>query len=142
MGATKRALPPALAANRWKPGQSGNPSGHSGAYGEAVRLAQKAAPDALRRLIELMNSEDERVAVVACNSILDRAFGKPNVAENLKDDLVARIQAMSREERLARVEQLRENAKRYLPEFEAARAKPRRLRLASGATAEGCDGES
>ena len=31
MGAPKRKLPPALVSNRWRPGQSGNPTGHSGA---------------------------------------------------------------------------------------------------------------
>jgi hypothetical protein len=51
MGAPKRALPPALAANRWKRGQSGNLSGHSGAYGEAMKLAQAAAPQAICRLM-------------------------------------------------------------------------------------------
>ena len=40
--APKRNLPPALAASRWRPGQSGNPSGHSGEYGEAMRLARQA----------------------------------------------------------------------------------------------------
>jgi hypothetical protein len=39
-------------------------------------LARQAAPYAVHRLIELMDSEDERVAAVACNSILDRAFGR------------------------------------------------------------------
>jgi hypothetical protein len=78
--ASRRALPPALRAHCWRPGQSGNPGGLSGAYGEAMRLAQQAAPDAVRRLIELMESDDERVAAVACNAILDRAFGKPREA--------------------------------------------------------------
>jgi hypothetical protein len=73
----KRPLPPALAANVWQKGQSGNPAGHTGLYGEAVSLARQAAPTAVRRLIELMASEDERVASVAANAILDRAFGKP-----------------------------------------------------------------
>lgn len=130
MGAPKRVLSPALAANRWKPGQSGNPSGHSGAYGDAVRLAQHAAPYAVRRLIELMSSDDERVAVVAANSILDRAFGKPKVADEAKDDIVSRIAAMSHEERVQRARQLLENLTRYVGASEAARAKPRRLRLA------------
>ena len=31
----------------------------------------------MERLGELMESPDERVATVACNAILDRAFGKP-----------------------------------------------------------------
>ena len=49
----------------------------NGQYGEAISLARQAAPDAVRRLIQLMSSDDERVSVVACNAILDRAFGKP-----------------------------------------------------------------
>jgi hypothetical protein len=73
----KRALSPQFTANIWRPGQSGNPAGHSGLYGEAVSLARQAAPAAVRRLIELMGSADERVASVAANAILDRAFGKP-----------------------------------------------------------------
>jgi hypothetical protein len=94
MGAAERKLPPALAANRWRPGQSGNPSGHSGAYGEAMQLARQAAPGAVQRLIELAELDridergkliplsqlpdaDRRVIAVACNALLDRAFGKP-----------------------------------------------------------------
>jgi hypothetical protein len=50
MGAPKRALPPALAANPWGQGQSGNHSGHSGEYGQAMRLASQAAPYAVQRL--------------------------------------------------------------------------------------------
>jgi hypothetical protein len=73
----KRSLSPAFTANIWRPGRSGNPTGHSGLYGEAVSLARHAAPAAVKRLIELMSSDDERVASVACNSLLDRAFGKP-----------------------------------------------------------------
>ena len=42
-------------------------------------LARQAAPDAMRRLIELMRSEDERVASVACNAVLERAWGKPKL---------------------------------------------------------------
>jgi hypothetical protein len=45
-------------------------------YGRLLWLRQ-AAPDAVRRLIDLVQSADERVAAVACNAILDRAFGKP-----------------------------------------------------------------
>ena len=128
MGAPKRALPPALAANRWQPGVSGNPSGHSGEYGVAIKLAQRASPTAMRRLIELMDSEDERVAAVACNAILDRAFGKPKVAEEQKDDLVARVEAMSPEERVRMAEELVERGARYLPAYEAYEAARRQSR--------------
>src|SRR5271169_2953472 len=101
MHAPKRVLPPALAANRWRPGQSGNPLGHSGAYGEAMKIARSYAPAAMHRLAELaeldqFDSEgnlvplsdlpdaDRRVIAVAANSILDRAFGKPKVAREFQ----------------------------------------------------------
>jgi hypothetical protein len=118
MGAPKKVLPPALAANRWRPGQSGNPLGHSGAYGEAMKIARSYAPAAMHRLAELaelnqLDSEgnlvslsdlpdaDRRVIAVAANSILDRAFGKPKAAEGEKDDMDAQLASMSRKERLA-----------------------------------------
>jgi|HubBroStandDraft_6_1064221.scaffolds.fasta_scaffold140546_4 hypothetical protein len=72
-----KALAPAFLERRWKKGQSGNPSGHTAEYGEVLALARFLAPRAIERLGELMESEDERVAAVACNAILDRAFGKP-----------------------------------------------------------------
>ena len=140
MSAPKRALPPALAANRWRPGQSGNPSGHSGEYGVAIKLAQRAAPKAVRRLIELMASEDERVAAVACNAILDRAFGRPKVAEEAKDDFEAQLRAMTPEERIRMAQELLERGARYLPAFKAAQARSRKLRLASGVATEQNDG--
>jgi hypothetical protein len=134
-------LHPAMRSRMWQPGQSGNPAGHSGEYGATIRLAQRAAPKAMRWLIELTDSEDERVAAVACNAILDGAFGKPKVAEE-KDDLVARVEAMSPEERVRMAEELIERGARYLPAYEAyeaARGKLRSLRLASGAERSGED---
>jgi hypothetical protein len=113
MGAPKRVLPAALADNRWRPGQSGNPSGHSGEYGQAMRLARQAAPYAVHRLIALMDSEDERVAAVAANAILDRAFGKPGPAKEEKDDVGARFANMTREERLAEMQRLLEAVQQY-----------------------------
>jgi hypothetical protein len=132
MGAPKRVLPPALAANRWRPGQSGNPLGHSGTYGEAMKIARSYAPAAMHRLAELaelnqLDSEgnlvplsdlpdaDRRVIAVAANSILDRAFGKPKPAvEEKEDDMDARLRAMSREERLALMHELLEPMRKYL----------------------------
>jgi hypothetical protein len=73
----KHSIPPNLASHCWQPGQSGNPGGFNGAHGEALRLAREASPKAVLRLIELMGSDDARVAVVACNAILDRGLGKP-----------------------------------------------------------------
>jgi hypothetical protein len=64
---------------------------HSGTYGEAVKLARAAAPKALDRLIELIDSADERVAVVASNAVLDRAFGKPKIVEEERKIQLQRV---------------------------------------------------
>ena len=120
MGAPKRTLPPALAANRWRPGQSGNPSGLSGEYGEAVRIARSYAAAAMHRLAELaalnqLDSEgnlvplselpdaDRRVIAVAANSILDRALGK---AKDQSDGGPQSLAGMPVEEQKRRVLQL------------------------------------
>jgi hypothetical protein len=102
----------------WKPAQSGNPTGYSGAYGEVTRLARQASPYAIQRLIALMDSEDERVAAVACNAILDRAFGKPRVQTEEKDSLEARIANMTRKERLARMRELLEPMRAHLHDID------------------------
>ena len=57
-----RDVPENARPYKWKPGQSGNPTGRSGLYGECRRLAAEASPSAMRRLIELMDAQDERVA--------------------------------------------------------------------------------
>ena len=57
-------------------GRVGEPLWHAAEYGEVVRRARELSIRAVERLAELMESEDERVAAVASNAILDRAFGK------------------------------------------------------------------
>jgi hypothetical protein len=109
----RRALSPAFLARTWKPGESGNPSGHSGLYGEAISLARQAAPDAVRRLIELMQSDDERCAAVACNSILDRAFGRVKQAEDPPSER-EELEAMTPEERRAEMQRLVDKARGVL----------------------------
>ena len=118
--------------NRWKPGQSGNPSGHSGEYGQAIRLARQAAPYALQRLIQLMDSDDERVATVACNSVLDRAFGRPKPVMEEKDDLETRIANMTREERLNRMRELLAPMRQYLTELDGKEAETEVMTIESG----------
>lgn len=130
-------LPKALADRRWRPGQSGNPAGHTGEYGEVMKIARSYAPAAMHRLAELaelsqLDSEgnlvplsdlpdaDRRVIAVAANSILDRAFGKPKAAEGEKDDMGAQIASMSREQRLALMRMLLEPMRRYLPAAKTA----------------------
>jgi hypothetical protein len=52
---------------------------------------------------------------VACNAILDRAFGKPGPPKEEKDDIKARFANMTREERLAEMQRLLEPMQQYLP---------------------------
>ena len=74
--AAPRKLPPALAANLWRKGQSGNPGGTGGAVRAAQRLARDASPMVMARLIELTMSSQEKVALVACQAVLDRGLGR------------------------------------------------------------------
>jgi hypothetical protein len=62
----------------WKAGQSGN-TGHNKAYAGMLRLARVHSREALMTLVECINdaSAPWPARVVAANSILDRAFGKP-----------------------------------------------------------------
>lgn len=99
-----RDVPENARPYKWKPGQSGNPAGRSGLYGECRRLAAEASPSAMRRLIELMDAQDERVAYMAAVAVLDRAGVKPKEYDPREEQ-----QALSRlplEERKARLAEL------------------------------------
>ena len=75
-GRTTR-LPPALAANVWKPGQSGNPSGRGGEYQRCLALCRENSFDAAQEIIRLSReSDDERVRYMAATWVYERAWGK------------------------------------------------------------------
>lgn len=59
------------------PGQSGNPGGRVGLPADIRARLEAAAPEAVDRLIELVRSEDDRVALAASEALLSRLFGKP-----------------------------------------------------------------
>lgn len=61
----------------FKPGTSGNPGGRPRGEREVLELARESSPRAIGRLIELIEHEDPRTSIAACNAVLDRAFGKP-----------------------------------------------------------------
>ena len=84
----------------FQPGQSGNPSGYGGAYAEARRICAQASGDAARRQVELMASDDERVALMATEAVLNRGAGKPrdHSAEERRD-VQADLSALSPDER-------------------------------------------
>jgi hypothetical protein len=59
------------------PGSALNPSGRPRIVQEIQELARSAAPAAFARVVALMNSDDERIALAASQEILNRAYGKP-----------------------------------------------------------------
>jgi hypothetical protein len=64
-------------------GKPGRKTGRQAAAG--VRdLAQKHAAHALEKLVTLVDSKNERVALSAAQTVLDRAHGKVAQAMNLK----------------------------------------------------------
>ena len=56
-----KKLPRALAARLWRPGQSGNPSGRSGRYGEMQRLCREFSPQGAQVLIHDRNRIGEHL---------------------------------------------------------------------------------
>jgi hypothetical protein len=116
-----RALSPAFLERQWKPGQSGNPKGHTAEYGEVVALAQAFSVRAIERLGELMESTDERVAVVAANAILDRAFGKPQPQRHEPPTpLEQRLRQMTPDQREQEAREFYRKVQQRLLEAEAA----------------------
>ena len=90
--------------HRFKPGQSGNPLGRP--KQEDIRaLARKGTKRAVSRLMELIESPDEKIALAACNSLIDRAYGPPRAPE---DDEQAHKGAVNIQ--VVRLSDARENA--------------------------------
>src|ERR1700674_4804218 len=58
-------------------GQSGHPGGKGGTFYEAQQICRQATPEAARVMVELLNSVDDRVRLMAADKVYERAFGKP-----------------------------------------------------------------
>ena len=88
----KKPLPAALAANLWKPGQSGNPGGKGGTYYEMMRLARQFTPQATQILIDIASDpgEEARSRIVAIGMLYDRAWGKPKDYDPKTDEAATR----------------------------------------------------
>lgn len=71
----------------FKPGQSGNPSGRPKKDRDLTLLAKDESEKALKVLIKLMGSDDDRVALQAAQAILDRAVGKPRQTVDMNADV-------------------------------------------------------
>ena len=62
----------------WEPGKSGNPGGMGvRLYHEVRKLAADKSMAAMERIISLMHCDDDRVAFIACQTVLERGIGKP-----------------------------------------------------------------
>jgi hypothetical protein len=85
-GSASDFSPPAIRrteAGRFPTGVSGNPGGRSRADLEIRDLAQSHGASAIGRLLELTQSTNERVAVAACEALLNRGFGTPRQSIDL-----------------------------------------------------------
>jgi hypothetical protein len=69
-------------------GRSGNPSGRPKALAEIVSLCRQHSVEAVRRIVELIGSDDERVSLAACQYLLDRGYGKPKESVVLEEKSV------------------------------------------------------
>ena len=73
----------------FEPGKSGCPGG-PGKRSDQERLVQRLAREhtvrALNRLVAIIDSENEKAAVAACNAVLDRGWGKPTQQVQLQDE--------------------------------------------------------
>jgi Family of unknown function (DUF5681) len=65
--------------HRFKPGQSGNPTGRAKIIGEIQELARAHTPSAIKTLVGIMENEQSPPAarVAAAAHLLDRAYGRP-----------------------------------------------------------------
>ena len=71
-------------AGHFAPGVSANPGGRVKIDPEAREILKAATPKAARRLVEMIGSKSEKVAIMACNSILDRILGKPEAVSKVE----------------------------------------------------------
>jgi hypothetical protein len=58
-------------------GESGNPGGRPRVAAEVQEFARQHGPEGIARLITLMRSDNEPVALRAAEALLDRAYGRP-----------------------------------------------------------------
>ena len=89
----------------WLPGRSANPGGRPGVPEVIKATLRELSPRAVRRLGELLESEDERIQLEAAKAILDRHLGRPAIQADISlhrgvaDDHLAALLEMARKRR-------------------------------------------
>lgn len=69
----------------------GRPKGSLNRTTESVKkMAQEHGPRAIRRLAEIMESEDEKAARAAASDLLNRAYGMPKQMVEMDADISIR----------------------------------------------------
>lgn len=91
------------------PGQSGNVHAKMNDYRTVLSLAREASPHAMRTLIKAMDHKDKRIAIVAADKVLERAWGRvkdvdPSAAvdpeasarrEQMRTEVIRMLQALA-----------------------------------------------
>ena len=74
-------------------GRSGNPGGRPKLPAEMREMFRAKAPQALEVLTRCLQSDDDRIAMMAAQAILDRGYGRPtqSIDANINDDPVRYI---------------------------------------------------
>jgi hypothetical protein len=73
-----QATPPQRGPDgRLLPGFTANPSGRPKVIARIQELARQHTEAAITRVVELLASQDEKIALAAASELLDRGYGKP-----------------------------------------------------------------
>jgi hypothetical protein len=86
-------------STRFKPGQSGNPSGRARVPAEVKEMARAYTEEAIKTLATVMNDKKAPASarVMAANAIIDRAYGKPTQHIEAHVDLIDRLSLSEQE---------------------------------------------
>jgi hypothetical protein len=66
-----------MAVKMWQKGQSGNPGGRPKMPDDVKEALEGGSLRAAQRLVQLVDSPDERIALMASETVLSRLYGKP-----------------------------------------------------------------
>lgn len=93
------------ASGQFVKGTSGNPTGRPKQNEEAMEILKASIPEAAQKLVELLKSDNEKIALQAAIAIFDRVHGKPIQAVNTQMEFFDERIAMRAEIRAALVAQ-------------------------------------